>query len=139
MPLQRDGILSAAFTMCGFYSGPSFSSLGSFVVAERVQDCVSSSFLSHPFHTTASLVLTLQLAVSKPGKCPLWATGLSRESERGRSVCRLCLSPSRPLERAMGCGSPSLSLSQSPFCLSSIASVSGLSTNPSRGQQSAAA
>lgn len=54
--LQPDGILSVAFTMCGFYSGPSFSSLGSFVVAERVQGCVSSSFLSHPFHTTASLV-----------------------------------------------------------------------------------
>lgn len=100
-------------------------------------------FLQLPFssvsHYGLTDVLTLQLAVSKSGKCPMWATGLSRESERGRSVCRLCLSPSRPPERAMGCGSPSLSLSQSPFCLSSIASVSGLSTNPSRGQQSTAA
>lgn len=100
-------------------------------------------FLQLPFssvsHYGLTDVLTLQLAVSKPGQCPLWATGLSRESERGRSVCRLCSSPSRTPECAIGCGSPSLSLSQSPFRLSSTASVSGLSTNPSRGQQSAAA
>lgn len=68
--LPGDGIHSAALTLCGFHSGPSFSSLESFVVAERVPGCVSSSFLSHPFRAAYDLmdVLRLQLAVSKPGK-----------------------------------------------------------------------
>lgn len=90
-------------TMCGFHSGPSFSSLESFVVAERAPGCVSSSFLSHPFRATYDLtdVLRLQLAVSQPGKCPQ-----DSPERAGTWICH---------------GHPFFflpSLSQPPFCLS---------------------